>query len=224
MNWASIPKSSKAILPVIAAHCDDKGESFPSERTLAILSGRSDKTVREGIQGLIGFPGFSVENYITKRGRRAKRFIMTFPPEREEGRSFFFYKYLIEGGNWRLLKPVSQALYPVMRYFAYFDEEVYLANEEGAEDEYDPMEFKEFYKARKWECCEAETTILAKYSHITRPSVYEALRDLGKYFLVEKMGKSDEGVDQWKVFIRPPTYYKRDFLNMEVARTYGTEK
>lgn len=224
MNWASLPKSSKAILPVIAVHSDAKGESFPSERTLAILSGCSDKTVREGIRGLIGFPGFNVDDYITKRGRRAKKFRLIFPPEGEEGRSFFFYKLLIEGGNWRLLNPASKALYPVMRHFAYFDKDLYLENEEGAADKYDPMEFEEFYKARKWDCCEAETSILAEYSHITRPSVYGALKDLEEHSLIEKMGKNDEGVSQWKVFIKVPKYYKREFLNAGVARTYGKEK
>ena len=116
MNWALLPNSSQSILPIIASHCNESGGSFPSERTLAILSGRSDKTVRGGIQGLSGFPGFEVNSYITKRGRRAKKFRMTFPPKREKGRCFFFYKQIIEGGNWLKLKPASQALYPVMRH------------------------------------------------------------------------------------------------------------
>ena len=27
MNWAFIPKASKAVFPVIAAHCNEKGEA-----------------------------------------------------------------------------------------------------------------------------------------------------------------------------------------------------
>ena len=58
MNWAALPKPSKGILPVIASHCNETGESFPSEETIAGLSGWTEKKVREGIQGLVGFPGF----------------------------------------------------------------------------------------------------------------------------------------------------------------------
>ena len=99
MNWALLPKSSKAVFPVIACHCNDKGESFPSERTIAIMSGRTDKTVRDGIKGLETFPGFKFTFYVTSRGRRAKRFYINQPSTDIKGRIFPFHKCIIEGGN-----------------------------------------------------------------------------------------------------------------------------
>jgi hypothetical protein len=132
-HWAMLPKAAQAVLPVIAAHCNEVGESFPSEMTIAVMSGLREKAARAGIAALADLPGFRVSPYITNRGRRSKKFKIDFPPE-EHNRSFFFYKHVIEGGNWRLLKPVSQALYPVMRYYGYFDANVYMELEPDSAD------------------------------------------------------------------------------------------
>ena len=212
MNWALLPKASKSILPVIGVHCDEKGHSFPGERTMAILSGLTDKTVREGIRGMTGFPGFEISSRVSERGRRAKAYKVVLPPRGEKKRSFFFYRCVIEGGNWQELKQVSHALYPVMRCFAYFDKE---ENEE-------PMggEFEVLYQSRKWEVCEAEMTVLAQYAGISRPSVYEALNDLEKNSLIECQGINDEGVRTWKVFLIPPAYFKREYLNTKIIEKH----
>ena len=100
MNWPILPKSSKAILPVIMCFANEKGESFPSEQTIAILSGISDKQVREGIRGLEGFPGFECSQYISRRGRRAKKFRVHLPGY-QKGKTFPFYQYVLESGAWR---------------------------------------------------------------------------------------------------------------------------
>ncbi len=47
--WANLPKASKSVYPVILVHCNAKGMAFPGQKTIAILSGRTEKTVREGI-------------------------------------------------------------------------------------------------------------------------------------------------------------------------------
>ena len=217
MNWALLPKSSKAVLPVIAVHCDKDEIAFPSEQTIAIQSGLTEKTVREGIKGLLGFPGFKLDHYITKRGRRANKFRFNFPPEDEEGRCFFFYKTIIEGGNWSLLKPVSKSLYPVMRHFAYFDLEVYLQKHKYAYQIYHPdKDFKKLYKTRQWDICGAEIPIMAKYANITRQSVYEALYDLTEKGLIKPMAKS-----RWKVFLSPNKTYTKESLNRKIIRRYG---
>jgi hypothetical protein len=224
MNWALLRKTSKSILPVIAMHCDRTGHSFPGERTIAILSGITDKSVREGIQGLIGFPGFEVSNYVTSRGRRAKKYKLAFPPAREKGRSFFFHRCIVEGGNWQELKQISHALYPVMRHFAYFEQDQYVKKEKpwgntASTDE----DFKLLYRERKWDICEAEISILAEYASISRPSVYEALKDLEKHFLIESHGTNDEGARRWKVFLIPPMRYKVASLNAKIAWRYRHE-
>ena len=224
MNWAMLPKASKAVLPVIAAHCNKAGESFPGERTIAILSGLTDKIARSGIQGLIGFPGFHLSHYITKQGRRSKRFTIEFPPEQEKDRYFFFHKRILEGGNWQQLKPVSQALYPVMRYFAYFDQDLYLELEESAEPSFTESEFGEFYKNRRWDVCKAEIGIMEDRAGISRPSVYDAIKDLEDCFLIKDHGYDDEGARRWIVYIIPPKRYTAGFLNKTIMKKYAYER
>ena len=67
-----------------------QGEAFPSEQTIAILSGLTDKVVREGIRGLDGFPGFSFEQYVTRRGRRSNKFQLEMLRNSERGAGFPF--------------------------------------------------------------------------------------------------------------------------------------
>jgi hypothetical protein len=225
MNWAMLPKASKAILPVIAVHCNEAGESFPGERTIAILSGLTDKVVRVGIRGLIGFPGFSFSHYVTREGRRSKRFSIQLPHEQEKDRYFFFYRCLIEGGNWQRLKYVSQALYPVMRYFATFDPSFYLeaGNFETPEVPFDQEEFKDLYRERRWDLCRAELVIMAAHAGISLRSVYTALNDLEQCFLIERLRADFEGSKRWKVFIVPPKRYTAGFLNKVVLKRYRCE-
>ena len=211
MNWAALPKASKAIFPVIAAHCNGKGLAFPSERRIAILSGRTDKQVREGVNGLDGFPGFKVAYYTTKRGKRAKRFHMKLPAIKKGG-TFPFLRCIIYGGNWSRLTPTARALYPVMRYFSYFDFDRYV--EEGDVDA-ELNEFDEIYQNRDFDFCEAEDPILAKYSGISQRSMKMARDNLEDNFLIE--GNSGGA---WKVFPKPPRWFKSAFLNEQIINRY----
>ena len=113
------------------------------------------------------------------------------------------------------MKQISHALYPVLRYFGYFDQDLY-AEETASEEE----DFDSLYQGRQWESCEAEVSILAKYAGISRPSVYEALKDLENHNLIESKGLNYEGAHTWKVFLIPPKYYTRDYLNGKVMRRY----
>ena len=199
MSWARLSKASKSIYPVILSFRNEKGISFPGEETISRLSGRTEKTVRDGIRGLKGFPGFSTEQYATKYGHKGKRFHTKAPPK-EPGRSFPFHKQIITGGNWLKLSPAAAALYPVMRYFGFFDE---------ADDDVD--NFAEDFANRSYDFCVATNPFLVRYSGVSPRSIFSARECLKKHFLIEK---SDRGNDyEWKVFLRPPSYYKRDFLN-----------
>jgi hypothetical protein len=217
MNWAMLPKASKAVFPIIAAYCNAAGDAFPSETTIAILSGIREKAVRAGINGLVGFPGFNLSYYVTRRGRRAKKFRMEFPPN-AKGRSFFFHKCIIEGGNWPLLKSVSQAIYPVMRFYAYFDFDIYSEAEEV--DVLDDLET--IFGNRGWDICEADIGLLQKYAAISRPSVYEAFTDLQEKFLIEPLNLGD-AVRRWKVFISPPKRFKPEYLNKTIVSRFIQE-
>ena len=209
MNWSRITRAAKATLPVIACHCNNRGQSFPGEETIAALSGLTPMSVRKGIRvDLDGFPGFNWEYYHTKRGKRGKRFLLTFPQKGTKGRSFFFYRGIIDGGLWRELKPAAQALYPVMRYFSRYD----FDEDQDLDDQSD---FNECYSKRKWELCGAEIGQLAKYAGINRRSIPEAIRSLQENFLIDPyMDLNSEKA--WKVYLIPEKYFKASYLNQKL--------
>lgn len=208
MNWARISPAAKAVLPVIACHCNENGRSFPGEETIAALSGLTAKSVRKAIRvDLDGFPGFDWQYYLTRRGKRGKSFQITFPPKGVKGRTFFFYRGIIDGGIWCELKPVAQALYPVMRYFSRYD-----AEEDENEEASD---FDELYAARQSELCSAEIGELAKYSGIDRRSVATAVKSLEENFLLEP-SLDESGEKIWKVYLNPKTYWKASYLNRKL--------
>jgi hypothetical protein len=218
MNWAILPKASKAVFPVIACHCDKNGLSFPGERTIGILSGNTDKTVREGLRGLRDFPEFKMSYYITKRGRKAKRFFLNLPSQNLKGRSFPFYKFLLESGQWRELKPTAKALYPVMRHWGYFDIYKYAEEEDLELDECD---MNEIYPVREYDFCEAEKRLMAEHAGISVRSINGALVSLQNNFLVELLG----GMYGWKVYLKSKdqTIWKRDYLNKKIMKAYKHE-
>jgi len=221
-NWARISPAAKAIFPVIACHCDEQGKAFPGEEVIAALSGLTAKSVRKGIKDLEGFPGFDWEHYLTRRGKRGKRFQITFPPKGEKGRSLFFYRGIIDSGIWRKkasekdrygLTPAAQALYPVMRYFGRYD---YYEDENL--DEVD--DFNERFANRQWELCVAEVGQLSRYSGINRHTVVDAMKSLKGNFLIEAY-ETDSGEKAWKVFIMPQRYWPAAYLNRKLRSEAG---
>ena len=75
--WANLPASSKAIYPIIFKHSNADGVSFPSQLTIAILAGVTEKTVRDGLAGLEGFPEYKRTRYYTNRGHIAYKYAIT---------------------------------------------------------------------------------------------------------------------------------------------------
>jgi len=217
MNWAMLPKSSKAVFPVIACHCDQKGRAFPGEKTIAALAGVTDKVAREGIKNLDGFPNFAWSNYLTRRGKRGKKFFLNLPSSSKNGKAFPFHRFIFDSGIWSELMPTAKALYPVMRHFLYFDLENYVNYMwERQEIDLEPDEFfeGEEFKQRKFEICEAEPGILIEYAGIHRNSLKSALNNLEHNCLLEP---DDESV-AWRVFFRSKdnTIFKRKYLNRKL--------
>lgn len=207
MNWALLPKSSKAIFPVIACYCNKEGRAFPGELTIGILSGLSKKQVRQGINGLKGFPDITVYD-----NKRLKRFDLKLPKESIKGKTFPFYQIVLEYGLWRELKSTAKALYPVMRCLSKFDLEIYLDIEGDEERCY--LDFDEVYKDRKYDMCQVSRKQLAEYAGIHRNSIESAFVDLYKNYLIEWNSEWN----CWKVYLQSKdnTYWKRKYLNKKI--------
>ncbi|MFC1798351.1 hypothetical protein ACFLZL_00905 [Thermodesulfobacteriota bacterium] len=215
MNWALLPKASKAIFPVIACHVNEHGIAFPSEQTIAILSGLTEKIVRNGIKGLEHFPSFEWKHYLTKRGRRSKKFCVKLPVENHRGKAFPFFRVVLEYGLWMKLSPTAKALYPVMRHFGFFEIDKYA---EAENLEIDVNDFDAVFPERPYDFCEAEFGVLAEFSGINRRSLPAAINSLEKNYLVETLSE-DYG---WKVFLKSKddTYFNRDYLNQMIMKKY----
>jgi len=178
-KWALLSLASKTIFPVIAVHNTDKRESWPSQQTIAELSGYTEKTVREGIKGLeeVGFSGIKIIK-LKKYGMRwpCNHYSLDFPRVGKKG-YFPFHKSLITNMKWSQLKPSAKALYPVMRCFGYNDS--YGRN-------YRPHDY-----------CDRKKGYLAEFAGITRKSIPSALESLLTVGLLKPVKRHSA----WKVFI-----------------------
>ena len=129
--------------------------------------------------------------------------------------TFPFRRCIIYTGNWSQLTPTATALYPVMRYFGFFDFDTYVEEENIDAELY---EFKEIYQGRDFDFCEADPDIMAEFAGISRRSMKPALDILEAKFLIEKISSGN-----WKVFLKPPRYFKPSFLNQKVIARYKHE-
>lgn len=217
--WAALPKASKSIFPVIAVHADKKGISFPSQERIGHLSGCSPKTVRKGIKGLEDIlPGFNKTSAVNTRGQRRYIYNIPFPPI-EKGRSFFFYRSFIDGGNWRLLSPVSKAVYIAIRSFSYFEPGAYCAicdeieDHEHADFESNTFMTEGYFKERSFDLSELDDDVIVEYSGISSKSLPKAFSEL------EETGFIEWAHPYWKAFRLPPHRYKRDYLMSLINKT-----
>ncbi len=210
--WARLPLASKAIYPVIGVHCNKHGCAFPSEQTIAILSGISENTVRKGIHGLLEVPGFEVEKYVTARGYKANRYFIHPPPKRKDT-SFFFHKLVVTGGNWMKLRSTAKALYPVLNTFSYYDQPAH--NERAEVKSAD-------YLDREFDFVDMDVDVMAEYAGISHRSLKYALDDLQGHFLIEETYPINEpGRRTWKIYVKPVDIYPSDHLNELITERYG---
>jgi len=220
-RWAALPLASKSIYPVIAVHCDEGGVAFPSEQTIAIKCGCTRKTVGKGLKGLRGLPGLDIGKYTTGRGHKAYKYNIRPTPE-EKGRSFPFRKIIVDGGNWSQLIPSAQALYPVIRTFAFFDFEYFL--EVGPDYEGEENEFftDGYYRHRGFDFFYGDIDEMAKYAGIGKRTAHNAIQSLEDKNLLRNT-MSIDGYKTWKVFIDPPKIYRHEWLNDQVNKRYKND-
>lgn len=214
--WANLPSAAKSVFPVIGVHRNDRGYAYPTKKTIAILCGRTEKTVGEGIHGLQQFLApLEFSYHITEKGRRAKKYHLETPPPGDD--VFPFYRCLMEKGLWQHLSPSAQALYPVMRCFGFFDQKSYKRYQPD-----DQTPFPEIAMTRDYDYCLLAMGQLAELSGISRQTVKPALQSLISCDLIQVQDK-DPGGDAflWKVFFKTESWFPRDLLNKNAAKRYG---
>jgi hypothetical protein len=223
-TWAGLPPSSKAIFPVIGVHCDcNTGEGWPNEETIAILSGVTPKTVRDGIKGLEALPGFSKRQTITARGHRKNIYKISIPI-RDEDKYFFFYKQLLDSGNWYHLSQTAKALYPVMRTYAFFDPETF--DEYGDKKDVEKLDdmggigaFGEFYRNRRYDFCNAHLSVLFEKAGMSPRSFKSTWKSLAENCMAALPESNVRHI--WKVYIRTPLRQDARHMNAVALKRYG---
>jgi hypothetical protein len=226
-KWANLPKASKSVYPAIVVHCDAKGVAFPGQETIAILAGRTPKTVREGLKGLEGFPGFESYKALTGRGHKATRYKIDVTPD-ETGRSFSLYKCIFESGWWSLCSPNAHSLYIVMRTFSFFEGELYCELEDIPEEtDYDlvgKLIEDRIYQNRKYDFISAEFDVMSEYSGIrSKSGLSDAIQNLEKNCLIQPL-RSNDGDRIWKIYRIPPIFFPPSLRNDKVKSRYGNKE
>ncbi len=154
-------------------------------------------------------PGVKIERYTTASGKRSKRFKIAWASRKDD--AFPIRHYLIDSGYWAEMNPSSRALYFAMRRYGGL-------NYDEMEEEVTPDEFDEAFAKRKFEYCEADTSVLTACAGIARASWYAAVPDLQEQSAIEW---DEDG--RLKVYLRMSTYYKRSDLNDEIRERYAAE-
>lgn len=213
--WASLPSATKSIFPVIASFQNDRGYAYPSEQTIAILSGRTNKTIRNAVKGLSAIESVTLSHHVTPKGRRAKKFhIESSPPE--SLLSFPFFICLLEKGLWQHLRPSAHALYPVMRHFGFFDLQTYRRYNHGNEEG-----FTEELANRDYDYCIATREQLFAHAGISKQTLAPAFNSLEACELIKPLDKDPGGQTfLWKVFFKTGCWFPRELLNDKISKRY----
>ena len=218
MIWKSWPKATKAIVPVIMKHSNASGHSFPSQTRIAIYSGITEKSVRQGLAGLNNFKDFGINREINRRGWIRNNYWFK-PATRNEKEAIFISHAFFNGGNWALLTPSAKAIYPVLKCFCYWDFDLYQDHEEVAEE---LSEYDEIYRNRKYDYLSADHEAIAEFSGVSMKSIPSAFNSLKKHFFMEPIGIIDDR-DTWKLLTQPPYIYT-EHMNKQARKRYKLDE
>jgi len=218
MIWRDWPKATKAIIPVIMKHSDACGNSFPSQTRIAIYSGINEKSVREGLNGLQNFPDFGIKKDFNKRGWAMNKYWFR-PATKNEKEAVFISHAFFNGGNWALLSQSAKAIYPVLKYFCYWEFDLYQEYEEMTEP---PSETFEVYLNRKYDFLNADTEAIVEYSGVCKKSISSAFQELKNRYFIEPIGMVD-GRETWKLFTQPPSIFNA-YMNKQAREKYNLEE
>jgi hypothetical protein len=79
-----------------------------------------------------------------------------------------------------------------------------------------------YYAIREYDYCDADMVVLAEYAGISRSSAYDAIGSLENNSLIERTRPLNNN-PTWKVYVTPPKYFKREYLNEKIAKRYGIQ-
>ena len=225
-TWRRLNKAARTVFPALAMHSYRGDEAFPSEVRLAAMCGRTEKTVREGLQNLVGMNVLERTRYMTNTGRWSYRYRLP-QTQKEIGRKFPFYSSVVDTGAWSKLTSSAHALYPVMRCFSVFGFEDFGADAD-AMDDVDTVDMRDWYKHRSYDRCVAERDILCHYADITTGSFSCAIEAMEENGLVKTLEDPElfDGPEfyteaGWQVFLRPECAFDVDALNRGLVQRYG---
>ena len=122
---------------------------------------------------------------------------------RQYGGAIYFYTCIIENGIWASLPLGAKAIYLFLRAEAKQDLDIYSEIEGIMTGEfYEPMEYPEYIRNRKWDICETSLTEISKAVGVDRSKIGASLEALERFRLIER-------VDRWiKVYLRPGRFLK----------------
>ena len=121
----------------------------------------------------------------------------------QRGDAIYFYNCIIDNGIWANLPLGAKAIYLFLRAEAKQDLDIY-SKIEGimTEEFYEPMEYPEYIRNRKWDICEASLTEISKAVRVERSKIGAYLEALERFRLIER-------VDRWiKVYLKPGRFLK----------------
>ena len=179
-TWAKLSHAGKAVLPVILKYRNKNGVAFPSQETIGILAGISEKTVSCGIKSITEFTDIDVKKYRTSKANVSYKYSIPSRMVKLKG-GIRTTNALFDSGCWRMLSSTGKSLYFVLRTLAEPDKLDYHEDEEFSD-------FKEWYGQREYDLVAFQSiSQLAKLAGISRPSMKKAVASLRKNRLLTDM-------------------------------------
>ena len=205
-----LSKAALAVYPVLCCEADfEKDEAFQiSQKNIARFAGVSENSVRNALKELEN-AGLLIKEKVTEGSRHFYIYRVGFfckpilDKARQYGGAIYFYTCIIENGIWASLPLGAKAIYLFLRAEAKQDLDIY-SKIEGimTEEFYEPWEYPEYIRNRKWDICETSLTQISKAVRVERSKIGAYLEALERFRLIER-------VDRWiKVYLRPGRFLK----------------
>ena len=205
-----LSKAALAVYPVLCCEADfEKDEAFQiSQKNIASFAGVSENSVRNALKELENV-GLLIKEKVTDGPRHFYIYRVGFfckpilDKARQYGGAIYFYNCIIDNGIWANLPLGAKAIYLFLRAEAKQDLDIYSEIEGIMTGEfYEPMEYPEYIRNRKWDICETSLTEISKAVGVDRSKIGASLEALERFRLIER-------VDRWiKVYLRPGRFLK----------------